>query len=96
MRIFGSDEIMQSRPNDRKMTPQPTLSDTTLRIERSGPDERHWTIVDLPGLVQNWQPGGDRNASQTVVNGESKTLNNATIAQELVRSFLSNERNIVL
>ncbi|GFF60215.1 interferon-induced GTP-binding protein Mx [Aspergillus udagawae] len=27
-----------------------SLSDATLRIERSGPDEMHWTIVDLPGL----------------------------------------------
>lgn len=27
------------------------LSDATLRIERSGPNEKHWSIVDLPGLI---------------------------------------------
>uniref|UniRef100_A0A093XEB0 Interferon-induced GTP-binding protein Mx1 n=1 Tax=Talaromyces marneffei PM1 TaxID=1077442 RepID=A0A093XEB0_TALMA len=31
-----------------------TLSDAILRIERSGPNEMHWTIVDLPGLPRIW------------------------------------------
>ncbi|KAE8549594.1 hypothetical protein EYB25_008116 [Talaromyces marneffei] len=51
-----------------------TLSDAILRIERSGPNEMHWTIVDLPG----------------------NPTDNAKIAKDLVRSFLENERNIVL
>ncbi|KUL91433.1 hypothetical protein ZTR_01521 [Talaromyces verruculosus] len=41
-----------------------TLSDAILRIERSGPDEMHWTIVDLPGLVQN---RGKSSASKGIV-----------------------------
>ncbi|RAO65447.1 uncharacterized protein BHQ10_001459 [Talaromyces amestolkiae] len=72
-----------------------TLSDAILRIERSGPNEMHWTIVDLPGLVQN---RGKLSASKKIVanGGESSHTNNAKIAKDLVRSFLENERNIVL
>ncbi|THC91918.1 hypothetical protein EYZ11_008628 [Aspergillus tanneri] len=35
---------------------QTTLSDTTLSIERSGTEEMHWTIVDLPGLIRKGKP----------------------------------------
>lgn len=72
-----------------------TLSDAILRIERSGPNEMHWTIVDLPGLVQN---RGKSSASKRIVtNGDhSNHTDNAKIAKDLVRSFLENERNIVL
>ncbi|GFG16095.1 interferon-induced GTP-binding protein Mx [Aspergillus udagawae] len=41
--IFG-----EQKPG--KQLSDESLSDATLRIERSGPDEMHWTIVDLPGL----------------------------------------------
>ncbi|GFF21979.1 interferon-induced GTP-binding protein Mx [Aspergillus udagawae] len=63
-----------------------SLSDATLRIERSGPDEMHWTIVDLPGLKKK-----DR-ASEEDANAQT----NAAVAMELARSYLANERNIVL
>jgi hypothetical protein len=56
----------------------------------------HWTIVDLPGLVQN--RGKSSSASKRIVNndGHNNHTNNAKIAKDLVRSFLENERNIVL
>lgn len=83
-RIFG----------DEGKTEQ-TLSDALLRIERSGPNEMHWTIVDLPGLVQN--RGNPSTSKRIVTNGDhSDHTNNAKIAKDLVRSFLENERNIVL
>ncbi|PCG99854.1 Dynamin [Penicillium occitanis (nom. inval.)] len=83
-RIFG----------DEGKTDQ-TLSDAILRIERSGPNEMHWTIIDLPGLVQN---RGKSSASKRIVTngGHSNHTDNAKLAKDLVRSFLENERNIVL
>ncbi|KAJ6016224.1 hypothetical protein N7540_010815 [Penicillium herquei] len=75
-----------------------SLSDATLRIERSGPDEMHWTIVDLPGLIR-----GDKKKKQPVVKGtkgevlDDKSMQmNAAVASELARGYLANERNIVL
>ncbi|GFF56717.1 interferon-induced GTP-binding protein Mx [Aspergillus udagawae] len=71
---------------ERKPGKQLSLSDATLRIERSGPDEMHWTIVDLPGLKRNDRASGEEAHAQT----------NAAVALELARSYLANERNIVL
>ncbi|KAL4910272.1 hypothetical protein BDW74DRAFT_186358 [Aspergillus multicolor] len=70
------------------------LSDAVLRIERSGPDEMHWSIVDLPGLV--------RNGTSTMTNGTSSARNGVSpatdgaIAEAVVREYMQNERNIVL
>ena len=44
-----------------------------------GPNEIHWTIVDLPGLKRN-----------------SLDKDDAAIAERLARSYLSNERTIIL
>ncbi|KAH1500036.1 hypothetical protein KXV92_003691 [Aspergillus fumigatus] len=72
---------------------QLSLSDATLRIERSGPDEMHWTIVDLPGLIRKGQKSKKRNG---VSEEEALAQPNAAVAWELARSYLANERNIVL
>lgn len=59
----------------------------------------HWTIVDLPGLVQKEEQEEVLNTlttPQTKVNGGSHQLNNAEIAEGLVQSYLANERTIVL
>jgi hypothetical protein len=55
----------------------------------------HWTIVDLPGLVQN---RGKSSAPKRIITngGHSNHTDNAKLAKDLVRSFLENERNIVL
>ncbi|KAJ5733713.1 hypothetical protein N7493_002499 [Penicillium malachiteum] len=75
-----------------------SLSDATLRIERSGPDEMHWTIIDLPGLIR-----GDKKKKEPVVKGKKvdalddmSMQMNAAVASELARGYLANERNIVL
>ncbi|KAL3493149.1 P-loop containing nucleoside triphosphate hydrolase protein [Aspergillus germanicus] len=75
-----------------------TLCDATLRIERSGPDEMHWTIVDLPGLIRSGG-GGSASASGNggpVTNGDAPSAINALVAEEIVRRRLRNERSIVL
>ncbi|KAJ1711523.1 dynamin family GTPase [Aspergillus flavus] len=84
---------------DQKSTKQLTLSDATLRIERSGPDEMHWTIVDLPGLIRGKKSGKGvdvLNDAGNGVNEESHVRNNAAVAEELARTYLNNERNIIL
>ncbi|KAL4999594.1 P-loop containing nucleoside triphosphate hydrolase protein [Aspergillus recurvatus] len=88
---------------EKDMAKSDRLSDAVLRIERSGPDEMHWTIVDLPGLIRNGTstkvpvpPNG------TLANGSSATHNgvpsatDGAIAEALVREYMQNERNIVL
>ncbi|KAJ0416584.1 P-loop containing nucleoside triphosphate hydrolase protein [Aspergillus carlsbadensis] len=77
-----------------------TLCDATLRIERSGPDEMHWTIVDLPGLIRSGR-GGSAPASGSgnggpVTNCEAPSGRNALVAEDIVRRRLRNERSIVL
>jgi GTPase SAR1 family protein len=78
---------------ERKPGKQLSLSDATLRIERSGPDEMHWTIVDLPGLIRKGQKSKKQNG---VSEEEAHAQPNAAVAWELARSYLANERNIVL
>lgn len=78
-----------------------TLSDATLRIERSGPDEMHWTIVDLPGLIRKDTHKRKPTAKEQGLNringqSEDETGMNAAVAWELARSYLANDRNIIL
>ncbi|KAL4987610.1 P-loop containing nucleoside triphosphate hydrolase protein [Aspergillus falconensis] len=86
---------------EKEMAKSDRLSDAVLRIERSGPDEMHWSIVDLPGLIRN---GTSTKASPngTLANGSSSThkgvpsATDGAIAEALVREYMQNERNIVL
>ncbi|KAE8391222.1 P-loop containing nucleoside triphosphate hydrolase protein [Aspergillus alliaceus] len=84
---------------EQKSTKHLTLSDATLRIERSGPDEMHWTIVDLPGLIRGGKSGKGEKASENssnTLNAEPPGQNNAAVAEQLARTYLDNERNIIL
>ena len=93
------------------------LSDSTLRIERSGPNEQHWSIIDLPGLIQgdkyvNFQseelspPRQKESRSSTSHLREPITpartpspsfqKRDVLIAEQIVSSYLKNERSIVL
>ncbi|KAL4759650.1 putative dynamin family GTPase [Aspergillus foveolatus] len=86
---------------EKDMAKSDRLSDAVLRIERSGPDEMHWSIVDLPGLIRN---GGLTKGptNGTLTNGSSSTHNgvpsdtDGAIAEAVVREYMQNERNIVL
>lgn len=76
-----------------------SLSDATLRIERSGPDEMHWTIIDLPGLIR----GDKKKKQEHMLNGangdgaeDTSMRMNAAVASELACGYLENDRNIVL
>ena len=59
----------------------------------------HWTIVDLPGLIRGKKSGkgGDAlNDASKALSDESHVWNNGAVAEELARTYLSNERNIIL
>ena len=58
------------------------FSNDVLRVEISGPDRPHLTIVDLPGLIHS----------------ENKTQSSADVAliMSLVRSYMENTRSIIL
>ncbi|KAI1768485.1 P-loop containing nucleoside triphosphate hydrolase protein [Hypoxylon sp. FL1150] len=59
-----------------------TFCKDVLRIEISGPTQPHLTIVDLPGLFR--------------AGNKEQSAEDATIVQELVRSYMQNPRTIIL
>ncbi|KAL4939797.1 hypothetical protein BDV06DRAFT_198064 [Aspergillus oleicola] len=88
-RMFGKDDVHGD-----------SLCDAVLRIERSGPEEMHWSIVDLPGLVQNThsrnRQTGMSNGVHQAQKGMMSTSTKGAIAESIVRKYLDNPRNIVL
>jgi hypothetical protein len=58
------------------------FSDDVLRVEITGPDQPHLTIVDLPGLIHS------KNKDQTDEDVE--------LIQRLVRNYMNNKRSIIL
>ena len=64
------------------------LSDTkvfstdTLRVELSGPDQPHLTMVDLPGLFR--------------AGNKDQSTNDAAIVRNMVRSYMKRPRSIIL
>jgi GTPase SAR1 family protein len=59
-----------------------SFSDATLRVELSGPDQPHLTLVDLPGLIHA------REGSQS--------MRDVEIVKDLARKYMSQERTIIL
>ena len=58
------------------------FSNDILRLEISGPEKPHLTIVDLPGLIHTANKG--------------QTLADVTLVTNLVRSYMENSRSVVL
>lgn len=59
----------------------------------------HWTIVDLPGLIRKGHKSKKQvqsDATDCGGEGEPHVQPNAAVAWELARSYLTNERNIIL
>ncbi|KAL4790885.1 hypothetical protein BDV19DRAFT_393618 [Aspergillus venezuelensis] len=60
----------------------------------------HWSIVDLPGLVQNTQSrkmqSGMTNGTHPTHKGPMSMSTKGAIAESIVRKYLDNPRNIVL
>lgn len=58
------------------------FSDDVLRVEISGPEQPHLTLVDLPGLIH----AESRHQSEKDVK----------LVSSLVRSYMANTRSIIL
>ncbi len=58
------------------------FSDDVLRVEISGPEKPHLTLVDLPGLIH--------------AEGRQQTAEDVQLVSSLVRSYMANTRSIIL
>ncbi|BCR99808.1 uncharacterized protein AKAW2_50150A [Aspergillus luchuensis] len=61
----------------------PTFSDSVLRLQISGPDEDHLSVIDVPGIFRNTTPG--------LTTKEDKEM-----VREMVESYMKNPRSIML
>ena len=58
------------------------FSDDVLRVEISGPEQPHLTLVDLPGLIH--------------AEGRQQSAEDVQLVSSLVRSYMANTRSIIL
>jgi GTPase SAR1 family protein len=58
------------------------FSDDVLRVEISGPDQPHLTLVDLPGLIH--------------AENKQQSAKDLQLVSSLVRSYMANSRSIIL
>ena len=58
------------------------FSDDVLRIEVSGPDRPHLTIVDLPGLIHS--------------ENKLQSENDVELVRKMVQAYMANKRSIIL
>lgn len=65
-----------------KFADAPEFSTDTLRIELSGPDQPHLTMVDLPGLFR--------------AGNKDQSVDNARIVRKMVRGYMKRPRSIIL
>lgn len=61
----------------------PKFSSNVLRLEICGPEEDHFSVIDVPGIFQNTTPG--------VTTKEDKD-----IVREIVINYIRNPRSIML
>ena len=58
------------------------FSNDVLRVEISGPEQPHLTLVDLPGMIH--------------AEGKQQTAEDVQLVSSLVRSYMANTRSIIL
>lgn len=58
------------------------FSDDVLRVEASGPDQPHLTLVDLPGLIHS--------------DNKKQSATDVKLVSSLVQSYMANARSIIL
>lgn len=61
----------------------PAFSRDVLRVEKSGPDEEHLTVIDVPGIFENPSPGITTDADIVLVKG-------------MVKDYIKDSRTIIL
>ncbi|KAF7716821.1 Uncharacterized protein PECH_008201 [Penicillium ucsense] len=70
---------LSSSPNDGK----PTFSNSVLRLQISGPEEEHLSVIDVPGIFKNTTTG-------------LTTKNDITMVRNMVLLYMENPRSIML
>ncbi|KAJ5493353.1 hypothetical protein N7539_002099 [Penicillium diatomitis] len=70
---------LSSSPNDGK----PTFSNSVLRLQISGPEEEHLSVIDVPGIFKNTTPG-------------LTTKEDITMVRNMVLRYMENPRSIML
>ncbi|KAI0022736.1 P-loop containing nucleoside triphosphate hydrolase protein [Xylariomycetidae sp. FL0641] len=61
----------------------PTFSEHILRIEKLGPDEEHFTVIDVPGIFRNPDPG-------------LTTDEDIGLVRDMVQRYMQDTRTIIL
>ncbi|KAK4130568.1 hypothetical protein BT67DRAFT_390895 [Trichocladium antarcticum] len=84
--IEEANMTMGIRPSESKDTTLPMFSDDILKVEISGPDKPHLTVIDVPGLFEVTKEGMSRFTTD---------LDKAQVRQ-MARRYMENERTIVL
>jgi hypothetical protein len=59
----------------------PTFTRDVLRIEKSGPNEEHLTLIDVPGIFENESPG-------------LTTKNDILMVKEMVKAYIRDSRTM--
>ena len=58
------------------------FSDDVLKVEISGPEQSHLTLVDLPGLIH--------------AEGKQQSVEDMQLVSSLVQNYMANSRSIIL
>lgn len=61
----------------------PAFSRDVLRVEMSGPNEEHLTVIDVPGMFENATPG-------------LTTEDDITLVKSMVKNYIKESRTIIL
>jgi len=69
----------ESDPSERK----PTFSNDVLRLEISGPDQEHLSVIDVPGIFKNTTEG-------------LTTKPDISLVRHMVKGYMDNSRSVML
>jgi GTPase SAR1 family protein len=69
--------------SDDGNVPQQAFSEDILKIEINGPDQEHFTVIDVPGIFR-------------VPNPPLTTDSDVTLVRNMVESYMGNKRTIIL
>lgn len=72
---------MGIKPDIKVESTAPTFTRDVLRVEKSGPNEEHLTLIDVPGIFENESPG-------------ITTKSDITMVKEMVKAYIKDSRTM--
>lgn len=75
--------VMGLSTKGQSETPRPTFSDHVLRLEISGPDQEHFSVIDIPGIFRSTTEG-------------LTTKSDIQMVRTMVKSYMKNPRSVIL